>query len=99
MSDSVKLIVGRNNYDNEAISSNAGNGIVMQTAEIPGPLGLLISKKEVDLKTIKLAGSLLLRYNNKAPDVAMIKYGLNFELNNEIEVAKMNQKDVEKYQI
>ena len=99
LSEDAKFIVGRNNNDNEMISSNAGRWVVFQTAEIPGPLGLLVTQTELDQKIIELAASLLLRYNNKAPEEAVVKYGMNFNLTSQVEVSKLKPEEAEKYLI
>lgn len=96
LNDDVKIIVGRNNDDNEALGNIATDEIVFQTADFPGPLGIVQSKRELTEDEIELIASLVLRYNSKVTESGNVNYGLNFKLENQIEVEKMDPKEVEK---
>lgn len=97
MNDNVKLIIGRNKAENDSISELAQDEIVLQAKNFPGPLGIIQSIKEVTIKDIKIAGSILLRYNSKVENSAIIQYGKNFELNDEFEIEKMAEENVKQY--
>ena len=97
LNDNIKLIIGRNNNENNILSKLLKDEIVLQAKDIPGPLGIIQSNKKLEIEEIKLAGSILLRYNSKVGNSAIIKYGNNFELNNEIEVEKMAEENVIEY--
>ena len=99
LNDNVKLIIGRNNAENDIISKLAQDEIVLQAKNFPGPLGIMQSNKRISIKDIYLSGSFLLRYNSKIENSAIIQYGKNFELNDEIEVEKMAEEDVKQYLI
>jgi len=99
LNDNVKLIIGRNNAENDIISELAQNEIVLQAKSFPGPLGIMQSNKLITIKDINLSGSILLRYNSKIENSAVIQYGKNFELNDEIEVEKMAEENVKQYLI
>jgi hypothetical protein len=95
----IKLIIGRNKNENNNLSLLAENEIVMQTKEIPGPLGIIQSVNAPTLEEIKLSGSILLRYNSRVENSSVVQYGMNFKLNNEVEIDKMLVKDIKQYQI
>jgi len=99
LNDTTKFIVGKNDKDNDMIGKFAEQELVFQTVKYPGPLGILISTKEVDKKEIEQAASILLRYNNKAAEKDIVEYGLNFKLNDEIVVEKMSNNEVVKLMI
>ncbi len=99
LSKYAKLIVGRNKEDNIKMSELASDEIVLHTKTIPGPLGVFNTKKTIDNKILKLAGSLLLRYNNKVNENALIYFGKNHELNENIFCEKMLSEEVKKYLI
>ncbi len=97
LNDSVKLIIGRNKDENDSLSELAQDEIVLQAKNFPGPLGIIQSKEKVTIEDVKTAGSILLRYNSKVSNSAVIQYGKNFELNDEIEVDKMAEENVKQY--
>jgi len=96
LNDEVKMIVGRNNDDNEALGKFASDEIVFQTSDYPGPLGIVQSNRELSKEEIELAASLVLRYNSKVKETGKVNYGLNFKLENQIETDKMKPNEVEK---
>ena len=97
LNNSIKLIIGRNKEENKLISDLALNDTVLQTKDYPGPLGLIQSNEKLKNKDIKLAGSILLRYNSKIKHSAIIQFGKNFELNDDIECEKMLEDNIKKY--
>ena len=97
LNDNVKLIIGRNKDENDILSELAKNEIVLQAKNFPGPLGIMLSKEKLANEEINLAGSILLRYNSKVENSAIVQYGKNFELNDEIEVEKMVDENVKQY--
>ncbi|MCK4311224.1 MAG: tRNA 4-thiouridine(8) synthase ThiI, partial [Candidatus Cloacimonetes bacterium] len=99
INDHLKVIIGRNDNENNNISKLAGDEIILQTCEIPGPIGAINSQKKPDKKEIKTAASILLRYNNKVKDSAEVLYGKNLNLNNSIKVEKMLAYKVKKLQL
>ena len=96
ISDNIKIIVGRNEKDNDALTSLAVDEIVLQAKDFPGPLGILNSMNQPIEEEIKIAASLLLRYCNKAPETSIVVYGKKFQLQNQIETEKMDPREVEK---
>ena len=99
LNDNVKIIIGRNNDENNILGKLAKDEIVLQAKNFPGPLGIIQSDEKLTIKEIKLAGSIILRYNSKVVNSAIVQYGKNFELNDEIEVDKMAEEKVKQYLI
>jgi len=97
LNDNVKLIIGRNKDENNILSELVKDEIVLQVKNFPGPLGVILSIKKLTNEEINLAGSILLRYNSKVENSAIVQYGKNFELNDEIEVEKMADENVKQY--
>ena len=78
LDDSTKLIIGRNQNDNEYMeklienSAKQGN-IVLKARDIPGPIGIVQSRDEIVSKEIlKLAAEILVRYLSKVNDEAVV---------------------------
>lgn len=94
----AKLIVGKNDNDNNKISALAAEDVVIQTAGFPGPLGLLLTTEATE-ELLQQAASIVLRYSNKAPQECLVNYGINFNLTKQIETTKMEAGTVEKLMI
>ena len=99
LNEKVKLIIGRNNIENNILSGLVTDEIVIQTKNFPGPLGIIQSNSKLEIADIEFAGSILLRYNSKVTNSEIIQYGKNFELNDEIKADKMSDESVKKYLI
>ncbi len=99
LNNNVKLIIGRNEKENNIISELASNEIVLQAKNFPGPLGIIQSNEKLKIEDIKLCGSIILRYNSKVEKSVIIQYGKNFEFNDEFEVDKMAEENVKQYLI
>jgi tRNA-uridine 2-sulfurtransferase len=97
LNDNVKLIIGRNKDENNILSELAKDEIVLQAKNFPGPLGIIQSKEKLTKNDIKLSGSILLRYNSKIENSAIVQYGKNFKLNDEFEIDKMSEENVKQY--
>ena len=99
ISENIKVIVGRNEKDNDALTKLVVDEIVMQAQDIPGPLGILNSMIQPSEGEIEIAASLLLRYCNKAPETAIVIYGEKIQLQQAVEVKKMTALKVKEYLI
>ena len=99
ISDNLKIIVGRNEKDNDALTDLAVDEIVLQAKDFPGPSGILNSMVQPAEEEIKIAASLLLRYCNKSSETATVIYGKKYQLQNAVEVKKMTALKVEEYLI
>ena len=89
LNDDVKVIIGRKDKENEMIANLAKNELILKTNNIPGPLGVINSKRNPNEEEIRFAASILLRYNNKAQNRAEVVFGKKFQLTNKIEVQKI----------
>lgn len=97
LNEESKLIIGRNKIENKILNDLTKDETIIQTKDTPGPLGVLQSKKPIETNLLKLAGSILLRYNSKVENAATIQYGKKFELNNELSAIKMNKEEIKRY--
>jgi len=76
LDDSTKLIIGRNQNDNEyiekLIEKNANHiNIVLKAKDIPGPIGIVQSRDEiVEDEVLMLAAEILVRYISKVKNEA-----------------------------
>lgn len=99
INENTKMIVGRNNEDNEKLSKLATDEIVFHTIKFPGPLGIVQSTHKLTEEEIKIAASLLLRYCSKASDRAEVEFGKNYQLESKIKVNKMDTEKVKEIQL
>lgn len=83
----TKLIVGRDEADNDAMERVYQGGMLLQTEEYMGPLGLLISSN-YSPEVIELAASVYLYYSKKAPDMWSVNYGDKYPLDLSISTKK-----------
>jgi hypothetical protein len=97
LNDNIKLIVGRNKVENNLLNKLAQDEIILQAKVFPGPLGIIQSQEKLTIEDIKLTSSILLRYNSKVVNSAIVQYGKNFQLNDEIEIEKMAEEKVKQY--
>ena len=99
ISPSAKLIIGRNEIENNILSNLVSTETVLRIPEIPGPLGVINSLHNLKENEIKLAGSILLRYANRASDKMPVRYGNLGNLHKQIICTKMEASQTEKYLI
>ncbi len=67
-----KLIIGRDEPDNDALETNFMNGFRLLAKDIMGPLGLLVGES-VDEQTLQLAVDIFLYYHPKAEQSVFIE--------------------------
>ena len=96
LNEDVKMIVGRNNNDNEILGEMCTDEIVFQTTDFPGPLGVVQAKRNLKKEEIDLVASLILRYNSKIKENGSVNYGLNFKIENQIKAMKMKPEKAKK---
>ena len=101
--DSYKLIIGREEADNNALEGVFKNGYMLLAKDIMGPLGLIIGDNitELDLRT---AIDLFLYYNTKAPEeltVQITKHKDGKQIGDmfELVATKLNQEAIKQYRI
>ncbi len=97
INENVKLVLGRNSYENDLLSKLADDLIVLKAQDIKGPLGVLNYKELPKEKEIKLAASILLRYITKAKSEEIVLYGRNFALTDEVVAKKFTDSEAKKY--
>jgi tRNA-specific 2-thiouridylase len=94
----TKLIIGRDEKDNQSISDYAAGNLLLLNEEIPGPLGLLCTFELTD-DLLHLACSLLAYYNSKASENVTISYGYSFPLSGTLQVRKADPEIVQKHMV
>ncbi len=99
ISPEIKLIVGKDNNDNDRIAEQIDKEIVMLCNDFPGPLGVIQGIRKPTDEEVKTCAAILLRYCRKAPESSRVKYGFNHNLINLISCDKMNEEEVKKFQI
>ena len=78
LDDSTKLIIGRNQNDNEFMEKLIGKhidkgNVILKAKDIPGPIGVLQSRDEMVPDEIEeLAAEILVRYVSKVNDEAVV---------------------------
>lgn len=87
LSDKVKLIIGRDETDNQNILEHKADNILMLNEAIPGPLGLLCIGSKDD-NCLSQAAGILAYYNTKSPQSVTISWGVDFPLDKQITVKK-----------
>jgi len=99
LNSNCKFIVGKNNSDNEKINQLADEGMIFQTVNQPGPLGLMLNSGEISNFEIEQAASILLRYSNKAAPEDVVSYGNGSESDKQTKITKMEERSVVKLMI
>ncbi len=92
LSPATKLIVGRDEADNNAIESTITRGSLLLVKDHFGPLGYLNADDE---QLLNLAANIYLSYCKKAPDDWDVTYGKDF--NQTISATKASQTEISKY--
>ena len=95
----LKLIVGKNENDNDNIEELITDETVMLVEDFAGPLAVLQANAEISEKDLEICANILLRYSSQAPEEADINFGLNHELINTITATKMSDETMKKYKI
>lgn len=96
LDETTKLIIGRNEKDNDCILENAKGYLLLQNEDIPGPLGLLCIEN-INAIYLELASSILASYYTKATDQLSLSYGFAFPLADSIETTKAGFDTAQKY--
>ncbi|MCD4828945.1 MAG: tRNA (5-methylaminomethyl-2-thiouridylate)-methyltransferase [Candidatus Cloacimonetes bacterium] len=99
LSDTCKLIIGKTADDNQAISDLVTVETVLKARQGPGPLGVLMCEGDIPQETLRLAASIVLRYSSKAADPSPVNYGLNYQLDDSVEVNRITDDALEPYWI
>ncbi len=98
LSDKIKLIIGRDESDNQnLIDLNIGD-LYLFDEQIPGPVGVLHGP-DIDEQIITLSASIVAFYNKKAPETCKINWGESFPLLNLLAVNKADAQSTLNYMI
>jgi len=98
LSPTLKLIVGRDEVDNNELEAVAGPADKMLVRDVMGPLGVLIGEIP-DEETLHLAASILLAYRNKASSPGYVRYKIDSPDELEILAGKADFDTLKKYRI
>lgn len=99
ISENTKMIVGKNKNDNNRLADIITDETVMLVKDYPGPLAIIQSVATISGEELQTCANILLRYSSRAPEEAIIKYGYNFHLDNEISAIKMSTEMINKLRI
>ncbi len=99
LNPSCKAIITRTKGESDIITPLLTDELVIKCKDIPGPLGIIQSNDVITTEEIKLAGSILLRYNGKSSAEEIVQYGKVFELNDEVTVTKISDEAIIQYKI
>ncbi len=94
----TKIIIGRNQKENEMLSQLGKNWIKMECKDIVGPLTLI---KNENKEALKIAAELTAHYaDSEKLNKLKILYGKNYKkLHKELETKKINPELIQKYRI
>jgi len=96
----TKLILGRNERENEILAKIANNNIAIKALEVASPLGIIQSKREVDEVSIATSASILLGYCNKIKsNTGKIIFGKIEFLENVLTAKKFSHKEMDNFRI
>jgi hypothetical protein len=94
-SDRVKIVIGRDNADNEAIQSLARSGdLLLHTVDVPGPLTLI--RGAWTKETLRMAADLTARYS-QGRDQKKVKVSIQRHGETDERVVQAAPCDLEKY--
>lgn len=100
ISENTKLILGRNQDDNEKITDLITNDLLSLSADrVPGPFGVINCKQELSIDEIKLSAQILLRYISRVKSKGKVRIGLGKVRNKVIEAEKLEPGLEKKYLI
>jgi tRNA-specific 2-thiouridylase len=98
LNDNAKLIIGRDESDNDNLLELKLGDLFLLAEEYPGPLGI-IKGSEIDDNILSLSAGILAYYNRKAPLEVNVSYGKSFPLTNAIVLEKTESQLVRDYMI
>jgi tRNA U34 2-thiouridine synthase MnmA/TrmU len=95
----LKVVVGRDENENEQMNSFVDEEIVLECSDYPGPLAIIISKNELPAWLMEKAASLFLRYHSRLEGEATVSFFQKRKLFKTITTMKMDTKEVKLYQM
>jgi len=99
ISPTLKLIVGKDENDNAKLANLISDETILLLKDYAGPLAIIQSTAPASPAEMQTCANILLRYSNKAPQKAEVKFGRNQQMEKEITADKMAKSQVEKYLI
>ena len=99
LSPDIKLIINRHIREMDYLLQTISDECILKCQDVPGPIGILNTNLPVPEDILQIAGGLLLRYCPKASDREKISYGSQFNLINEIQCARLDDAQIDKYRI
>jgi tRNA-specific 2-thiouridylase len=98
LTESTKLIVGRDEADNDGMTALDLGDIYLMDEENPGPIGII---QGIDQSTeiLNLSAGIVAFYIKKSPDEVTISYGRRFPLEHKLRISKTEADIVAKYMI
>jgi len=99
LSPQTKLIIGRNEKENEILSKLVSEEITLQIRDIAGPLGVINSVSIPTQNELETAAAILLRYANKADEKAVVVIEGKGNSAQTVTISKMESSETEKFLI
>lgn len=97
LSPKTRLVVGKDDHDNRALESIAGDGdVVIRTVDLPGPLGLL--RGEISAEMVATACALVGRYVSRAQGAVRFSVTQGGQ-QREMEILPLGRAEVEPYRL
>ena len=99
INEDVKIIIGRNHAENQAMQELITNEITMYCDAVPGPTGVILSKINLSIQIMEKAASIFLRYHSKLKAEATVFFFREGNLIDHIDIQKMEHENVQQLQI
>jgi len=99
INENMKMVVGKEESDNDGMERHAINEILMIPEIVAGPMAMIIHKQEPSKDEISLAASILLSFTNKAEAEDTVIFGKKDNLNTIVHGHKMTPEELKKYHI
>lgn len=96
LDNKTKLIVSRNETENNLLLDLHSTYVILFNETIPGPIGLFCNET-IDTNMFNIAVSIFAYYNTKASDSFSVSFGKDFPLENKLQSKKAEMKLVNKH--
>lgn len=100
INEDVKIIIGKNKFDNKRLAELAKEKTMLYTKDKPGPLGVLDSKREPAESELHLAASILARYVSgyRSGDLVVVSIQKE-QISSDIEAVRLSAEQCNEYMI
>ena len=99
INDTLKLIINRHTNELDYLHTIIKNETIMKCTRVSGPIGILNSELPIPEEALKIAGSILLRYNPNASEIETIHYGKQFHLTQTIICKRFEDNQIDPFRI